>query len=95
MLRKQLMTIAAVSFAAVFVAADARSSEVSSRPKPRAHPHIFVTGSLIPQRVMDDRVVTVHGSALTIINRRRIDTSGRFTTAGILSTDPALHVRGY
>ena len=82
MIPKPLMTFAAVCFATVF-AADARAGEISSRPKPAAHKHIFVTGSLIPQRVTNDRVVTVHGSALTIVNRRRIDGTGRFTTAGI------------
>ena len=95
MIRKPLMMIAAVSFATMFAAADARAGEIPSRPKPATPKYIFVTGSLIPQRVTHDRVATVHGSAVTIINRRRIDASGRFTTAGILSTEPALHVRGY
>ena len=53
---------------------------------------VFVTGSLIPQRIKLKRIGTATISPIRVIDRCEIDQRGRRTTAGILIADPA--VRG-
>jgi len=55
---------------------------------------IFVTGSLIPLRVKLKPIGTATTSPMRTYNRNEIDSLGRFTTEGILATDPALRVFG-
>ena len=55
-----------------------------------------VTGSLIPQKV---KVTPFSGlantaSPLTIMDRERIDATGRVTLPGILAQDPSIQIRG-
>lgn len=54
--------------------------------------YVFVTGSRIPQKVKIKSVGTTTVSALRVYKRREIDQTGRFTTAGVLATDPSLQV---
>ena len=56
---------------------------------------IFVTGSLIPQRVKVRRVGTTTVSPVRIIDRREIDQTGRLTTPGALINEPSLRVIGH
>ena len=54
---------------------------------------VFVTGSLIPQRVKIKPIGTATTSPLRTYDRNEIDSlGGRATTAGILATDPAIRV---
>jgi len=55
---------------------------------------IFVTGSLIPLRVKLKPIGTATTSPMRTYDRNEIDSLGRFTTEGILATDPALRVFG-
>ena len=55
---------------------------------------IFVTGSLIPQRVKIKPIGTATTSPMRTYDRNEIDSLGRFTTRDILATDSALRVFG-
>jgi len=56
---------------------------------------VFVTGSLIPQRIKLKPVGTATVSPIRIIDRREIDQAGRRTTPGILIVDPSVRVVGH
>jgi hypothetical protein len=56
---------------------------------------VFVTGSLIPQRIKLKPVGTTTVSPIRIIDRREIDQAGRRTTQGISVADPSLRVIGH
>jgi hypothetical protein len=53
---------------------------------------VFVTGSLIPQRIKKKRIGTTSVSPIRIIDRAEIDQTGRRTTRGILVADPSIRV---
>jgi hypothetical protein len=55
---------------------------------------VFVTGSLIPQRIKLKRIGTATVSPIRIIDRREIDETGRRTTQGALVSDPSVRVMG-
>jgi hypothetical protein len=54
--------------------------------------YVFVTGSMIPQRVKVKSIGTATVSPLRVIKRREIDQTGRFTTEGVLAQDPSVRV---
>ena len=56
---------------------------------------VFVTGSLIPQRVRLEPVGTTTASPVRIIDRREIDGSGRRTTVGIFVNEPSVRIVGF
>jgi hypothetical protein len=56
---------------------------------------VFVTGSLIPQRVKVRRVGTTTVSPVRVIDRREIDATGRQTTAGFFVNDPSVRILGH
>lgn len=56
---------------------------------------VFVTGSLIPQRIKLKPVGTNTVSPIRIIDRREIDSTGRQTTRGALVVDPSVRVTGH
>jgi hypothetical protein len=53
---------------------------------------VFVTGSLIPQRIKLKRIGTTTISPIRIIDRQEIDASGRQTTRGALVADPFVRI---
>jgi hypothetical protein len=55
---------------------------------------VFVTGSLIPQRIKLKRIGTPTVSPVRIIDRREIDETGRRTTQGALISDPSVRAIG-
>ena len=55
---------------------------------------VFVTGSLIPQRIKLRPIGTTTVSPLRIIDRHEIDWTGRQTTAGALVNDPSVRIIG-
>jgi hypothetical protein len=55
---------------------------------------VFVTGSLIPQRIKLKRIGTTTVSPIRIIDRREIDAAGRQTTRGALIVDPSVSATG-
>ena len=56
---------------------------------------VFVTGSLIPQRIKVKRIGTTTVSPIRIIDRREIDQSGSRTTQGAVAIDPSIRVTGH
>ena len=56
---------------------------------------VFITGSLIPQRIQVRRIGTTTVSPVRIIDRREIDQTGRQTTPGALINDPSVRVIGH
>jgi hypothetical protein len=56
---------------------------------------VFVTGSLIPQRIKRKSVGTATMSPIRIIDRWEIDATGRQTTRGALVADPSVRTTGH
>ena len=56
---------------------------------------VFVTGSLIPQRIKVRRVGTKTVSPLRMIDRAEIDATGRGTTPGAFVNDPSVRIIGH
>jgi hypothetical protein len=56
---------------------------------------VFVTGSLIPQRIKVQRVGTKTVSPIRMIDRAEIDATGRGTTAGAFVNDPSIRIIGH
>jgi hypothetical protein len=56
--------------------------------------YVFVTGSLIPQKVKVKSIGTNTVSPMRNYDRDEIDKTGRFTTRDVLALDPSVHVRG-
>jgi hypothetical protein len=56
---------------------------------------VFVTGSLIPQRIKLRPIGTTTVSPLRIIDRHEIDWTGRQTTAAAFVVDPSVRIIGH
>jgi hypothetical protein len=56
---------------------------------------VFVTGSLIPQRIKLRPIGTSTVSPLRIIDRHEINWTGRQTTAGAFVVDPSVRIIGH
>lgn len=56
---------------------------------------VFVTGSLIPQRVKIKQTGSSTTSPLRVIDRREIDGTGRFTTRGAFANEPSVRIVGH
>jgi hypothetical protein len=69
--------------------------QASKQEKPVKERTVFVTGSLIPQRVKLKRIGTTTVSPVRIIDRRELDETGRQTTRGVLIADPSVRVIGH
>jgi hypothetical protein len=55
---------------------------------------VFITGSLIPQRIKLKRIGTTTTSPVRIIDRQEIDATGRQTTRGAFVADPSVRIIG-
>jgi hypothetical protein len=53
---------------------------------------VFVTGSLIPQRIKLRAIGTTTVSPVRIIDRREINATGRRTARGVLIADPSVRL---
>ena len=80
---------------AITVRADPTVNQTSRRKQKVEERTIFVTGSLIPQRVKLQPIGTTTVSPVRIIDRREIDQTGRRTTPGALINEPSLRVIGH
>ncbi len=67
----------------------------SEQKKQVSEETVFVTGSLIPQRIKLKPVGMPTVSPVRIIDRREIDATGRRTTRGVLVADPSVQVVGH
>ena len=77
------------------VFADPAHNQISDRKPPIEERAIFVTGSLIPQRVQLRPIGTTTVSPLRIIDRREIDGTGRQTTPGAFVNEPTVRIIGH
>jgi len=89
------ITLIVASMLAVTVLADPTVNQTSRRKQKVEERTIFVTGSLIPQRVKLQPIGTTTVSPVRIIDRREIDQTGRRTTPGALINEPSLRVIGH
>jgi hypothetical protein len=93
---KTLISSSATIFiAAIFaetVLADPTGNQVSKREQKVEEQTVFVTGSLIPQRVKLQPIGTKTVSPIRIIDRHEIDWTGRQTTPGALINDPSVRI---
>jgi hypothetical protein len=56
---------------------------------------VFITGSLIPQRVKVYPIGTTTVSPVRVIDRHEIDWTGRQTTPSVFINEPSLRVIGH
>ena len=68
--------------------------EITVRREQPKEVTVFVTGSLIPQRVRLQPLATTTVAPVRIIDRREIDSTGRFTTVGAFVNEPSLRIIG-
>ena|SRR6266542_1313360 len=87
--------------AAILIAANMVAGTVLAEPRVKQAPRrkqtveertVFVTGSLIPQRVKLQPIGTKTVSPIRIIDRHEIDWTGRQTTPGALINDPSVRI---
>src|SRR5258705_11043718 len=83
----------ATSMAAGTVLADHTTNQAPKHKQKVEERTVFVTGSLIPQRIKLQPIGTTTVSPLRIIDRHEIDWTGRPKTPGALINDGAL-IRG-
>jgi hypothetical protein len=56
---------------------------------------VFVTGSLIPQRIKVHHVGTTTVSPISALDRATIDATGRQTTPGFFVNEPSVRIIGH
>jgi hypothetical protein len=88
-------TLIGASIFAGTVLADPPVNQTSKRKQKVEERTIFITGSLIPQRVQLRPIGTATVSPIRIIDRREIDQTGRLTTPGALINEASLRVIGH
>jgi hypothetical protein len=84
----------------ILIAASASLADTPVKSDPQRNEKViektvFVTGSLIPQRIKVRRVGTTTVSPLRVIDRREIDATGRATTPGFFVNDPSVRILGH
>jgi hypothetical protein len=93
--RTGVASLIAASLLAGAALADPPAKQTSGREEKVKEVPVFVTGSLIPQRVKLSPVGTKTTSPVRIIDRTEIDQNGRPTTPGALINDPSVQVIGH
>ena len=86
--------IAASMFAGT-VLADPAPNQAPKRKQEVQEQTVFVTGSLIPQRVKLQPIGTTTVSPIRIIDRHEIDRTGRHTTPGAFINEPSVRIIGH
>ena len=85
----------AASMLAGAVLADTPVNQTPERREKINERTVFVTGSLIPQRIQLRAIGTTTFSPVRIIDRREIDETGRRATGGVLIADPSVRAVGH
>lgn len=85
----------AASMFGATVLADPTVHQTSKRKQNVEEQTVFVTGSLIPQRVKLQPIGTKTVSPVRIIDRHEIDWTGRQTTPGAFVNDPSVRIIGH
>jgi hypothetical protein len=94
----RVKTVIAVMLAVLGTIAIAQADDPPAQKSKRSdvtERTVFVTGSLIPQRIQVRRVGTTTLSPVRVIDRQEIDQTGRVTTPGALINDPSLRIIGH
>ena len=91
---RTLFTMCAAGFfgTAIFIGSALGGKPIDQSSNERT---VFVTGSLIPQRIKLKQIGTTTISPIRIIDRQEIDATGRQTTKGALVTDPSVRIVGH
>jgi len=84
-----------VSIFAATVTAGSPDNQAAKRDQKVEERVVFITGSLIPQRIKVRRIGTATVSPIRVIDRAEIDQTGRPTTPGALVNDPSVSVIGH
>ena len=92
---KSAAILIATSLFAGTVLADPKVKQAPRRKQKVEERTVFVTGSLIPQRIKLQPIGTTTVSPLRIIDRHEIDWTGRQTTAGAFVNDPSVRIIGH
>ena len=77
------------------VLADPANNQAPKRKQKVEERTVFVTGSLIPQRVKLLPIGTKTVSPVRIIDRHEIDWTGRQATSGAFVNDPSVRIIGH
>jgi hypothetical protein len=85
----------AASLFAETVLADPKVSQGSKHNQKVEEQAVFITGSLIPQRVKVLPIGTLTVSPVRVIDRHEIDWYGRPTTPGAFINEPSVRVIGH
>jgi hypothetical protein len=95
--RLGVLTSAILLAASAFAgsSADDHAVKTSKRREPVVEKTVFITGSLIPQRIKVRPTGTATVSPVRIIDRVEIDQTGRFTTPGAFVNDPSVRIIGH
>jgi hypothetical protein len=84
--------------ALVSASASLADTPVKGNPQPKEkviEQAVFVTGSLIPQRVKVRHVGTTTVSPISALDRATIDATGRQTTPGFFVNEPSVRIIGH
>jgi len=95
LISSNVATLVAASILAGTALADPTTNQTSERKLKVEERAIFITGSLIPQRVKLQPIGTKTVSPIRIIDRHEIDWTGRQTTPGALINDPSVRIIGH
>jgi hypothetical protein len=95
LISSSLTILLATSFFAGTVLADPKVKQTSKHNQKVEERTVFVTGSLIPQRVEVRPIGTLTISPVRVIDRHQIDWIGRPTTAGAFVIDPSVRIIGH
>ena len=87
--------LVATSIFAGTVLADPKVKQTSKHHQKVEEQAVFITGSLIPQRVKVQPIGTTTASPVRIIDRNQIDWTGRPTTPGAFINEPSVRVIGH
>ena len=90
-----LTILVATGLFAETVLADPTVNQGSNRNQKMEEWAVFITGSLIPQRVKVLPIGTTTVSPVRVIDRHEIDWTGRPTTPGAFINEPSVRVIGH
>ena len=92
---KSAAILIATSLFAGTVLADPKVKQAPKRKQKVEEQAVFITGSLIPQRVKVLPIGTLTVSPVRVIDRHQIDWAGRPTTPGAFVNEPSVCVIGH
>ena len=90
-----VVTLVAANILAGTALSDPTTNQTSEHKQKGEERAIFITGSLIPQRIKLQPIGTATVSPIRIIDRHEIDWSARPTTPGAFINEPSVRVIGH